>query len=57
MKREEYEKELKFLYGKAIKQENVTLALEILERGRAAGIEDIRSSAYSGTENVTLEGD
>ncbi|KKN16749.1 hypothetical protein LCGC14_0972860 [marine sediment metagenome] len=57
MKREEYEKELKFLYGKAIKQENVTLALEILERGRAERIEDIRSSAYSGTENVTLEGD
>ena len=48
MKQSEYEKELKMLYGKAIKQENINLALEILERGRAAGIEDMRGVAVVG---------
>ena len=42
MKTEEYEKELKHLYSLAIKFDNVHLALEILERGRAIGIENIR---------------
>ena len=42
MKTEEYEKELKSLYELAIAQQNTHLALEILERGRAVGIEDIR---------------
>ncbi len=41
MKSEEYEKELKILYGKALKREEISLALEILERGRTMGIEDI----------------
>ncbi len=42
MKKDEYEKELKHLYGLAIKQEDVRTALEILERGRAFGIEDMK---------------
>ena len=42
MKTKEYEKELKFLYGKAVEQKNVHLALEILERSRTLGIENIR---------------
>ena len=42
MEIEEYEKELKFLYGKAVEQKNVHLALEILERSRTLGIEKIR---------------
>ena len=42
MKSAEYEKELKFLYGKAVEQKNVHLALEILERSRTLGIDNIR---------------
>ena len=42
MKREEYITELKTLYGKAIKDDDIGLALSILERGREMDIEDIR---------------
>ena len=42
MKTKEYEKELKALYELAIAQQNTHLALEILERGRTVGIENIR---------------
>ena len=41
MKRQEYKKELKFLYGMAVYQKNAGLALEILEKGREAGVEEI----------------
>ncbi len=41
MKTEEYEKELKVLYEKAIKLDNIALAFELLERGRAIGLENI----------------
>ena len=44
MKTGEYEKELKFLYGKAIEEKNIRLALEILERGRAVGIENMNEN-------------
>ncbi len=41
MKREEYETQLKVLYGKVIKIEDFRLAFEILEAGRAMGLEGI----------------
>ena len=44
MKTSEYEKELKYLYGMAIKQENISLALDILDRAVVHGIEDIREN-------------
>ena len=42
MKRVEYETELKALYGIALKQQNVSVALELLERCRAMGFDDIK---------------
>jgi hypothetical protein len=47
MKSDEYEKELKFLYRMAIKQEDVGVALDILERGRAIGLENMEESDQS----------
>ena len=41
MKREEYETELKALYAKAVEVGDLVLALDILERGRVVGIEDM----------------
>jgi hypothetical protein len=41
MKKDKYEAELKHLYGIAIKQEDVRNALDILERGREFGIDDM----------------
>jgi hypothetical protein len=41
MKREEYETELKVLYRLAIKGSNISLALEILNIGKAIGLEDM----------------
>jgi hypothetical protein len=42
MDRKEYEQELKHLYRTACNQENVAIALDILERGRSLGLSDIR---------------
>ncbi len=44
MKRDEYKTELKSLYGKAIESKDYRLALDILELGLAAGLEDICSN-------------
>ena len=42
MTRTEYETELKALYGIAVKQGDVRIALELLERVRTMGFDDIR---------------
>ena len=42
MTRVEYETELKALYSIAVKQEDIRTALELLERARTMGFDDIR---------------
>lgn len=53
MDKKEYETELKVLYGKAIKQESFSLALEILERGRAIGLEGIAKEPKKRRQGVS----
>ena len=43
MTKVEYETELKALYELAIKQKDVGMALELLERSRTMGFENIRT--------------
>ena len=54
MKRTEYEKELKFLYKMAHEQQNTTLALDILDRGRSLGIENMDMVDETGTERLSV---
>ncbi len=52
MKRVEYETELKALYTMAIKNNDVDLALELLERGRAADLDDMRGKEPTNSAQV-----
>lgn len=51
MKRDEYETELKSLYGKAMKGQDFRLAFDILEAGRAMGLEGMGVSRIETEKN------
>ena len=51
MTAEEYKTELKAMYGMAIKNGDIHIALEILERGRAMGVGGISDSKLDGKDS------
>lgn len=53
MKKDEYQKELKVLYAMAIEHKDVSMALELLERGRAGDVEDINTITANQTTTNT----
>jgi len=54
MKSTEYETELKELYRMAIKQGDIPLALDILERGSIRGLQDMKKGDKSAYEEYSI---